>query len=167
MEIWILIGALLFFAVTFICGVPIWLALTGSAILSGLFYAGMSPQGIPITFLGTLDSFTLLAVPFFLFGGNIMARCGPAKYLFEAIDALVGHIPGGLPFATVVTCMVFAAITGSTLATLVSVGTIAVPSMVALGYPKPYCLGLMCVCSTLGQLIPPLNVVRDNRMVHH
>jgi C4-dicarboxylate transporter DctM subunit len=97
----------------------------------------------------------LLAVPFFLLGGNIMARCGPAKYLFEAIDALVGHIPGGLPFATVVTCMVFAAITGSTLATLVSVGTIAVPPMVALGYPKRFCLGLMCVSGTLGQLIPP------------
>jgi tripartite ATP-independent transporter DctM subunit len=115
----------------------------------------MAPLSIPSTFLSSLDSFVLLAVPFFLLGGNIMARCGPAKYLFEAIDAFVGHIPGGLPFATVVTCMVFAAITGSTLATLVSVGTIAVPPMVSLGYPKRFCLGLMCVSGTLGQLIPP------------
>ena len=155
MENWILIAGILIFLVTFVGGTPIWLSLTLSAIFLGLFYAGMSPQGIPSTFLSSLDSFLLLAVPFFLLGGNIMARCGPAKYLFEAIDAFVGHIPGGLPFATVVTCMVFAAITGSTLATLVSVGTIAVPPMVALGYPKRFCLGLMCVSGTLGQLIPP------------
>jgi C4-dicarboxylate transporter DctM subunit len=155
MEYWILIAGILIFLVTFVGGTPIWLSLTLSAIFLGLFYAGMSPQGIPSTFLSSLDSFLLLAVPFFLLGGNIMARCGPAKYLFEAIDAFVGHIPGGLPFATVVTCMVFAAITGSTLATLVSVGTIAVPPMVALGYPKRFCLGLMCVSGTLGQLIPP------------
>ena len=155
MEYWILAAGILVFVVTFIGGTPIWLSLTLSAIVLGLFYSGMTPASYPSTFLGSMDSFVLLAVPFFLLGGNIMARCGPAKYLFEAIDAMVGHIPGGLPFATVVTCMVFAAITGSTLATLVSVGTIAVPPMMALGYPKRFCLGLMCVSGTLGQLIPP------------
>jgi C4-dicarboxylate transporter, DctM subunit len=152
---WILIVGLLLFLLTFLGGFPIWLSLTLSAIVIGIFYSDMSPQNVPMVFLGSLDSFTLLAVPFFMLGGNIMAHCGPSKYLFNAIDASIGHIPGGLPFATVVTCMIFAAITGSTLATLVSVGTIAVPPMVAMGYPKRFCLGLLCVSGTLGQIIPP------------
>jgi len=84
-----------------------------------------------------------------------MARCGPAKYLFEGMDAIVGGLPGGLPLATVFTCMVFAAITGSTLATLVAVGSIAVPPMIEMGYPKRFTLGLMSVSGTLGQIIPP------------
>jgi len=152
---WILIIGFLIFMITFLGGFPIWLSLTISAIFLGLFYADMSPQSVPMTYLGSMDSFVLLAVPFFMLGGNIMAHCGPAKYLFRAIDALVGHIPGGLPFATVLTCMVFAAITGSTLATLVSVGTITIPPMMAMGYPKKFCLGLLCVSGTLGQIIPP------------
>jgi C4-dicarboxylate transporter DctM subunit len=155
MDHGILAIGIFIFLLTFLGGTPIWISLTLSAIFLGLFYSQMAPLSIPLTFLSSLDSFVLLAVPFFLLGGNIMAHCGPAKYLFEAIDAFVGHIPGGLPFATVVTCMVFAAITGSTLATLVAVGTIAIPPMVTLGYPKKFCLGLMCVSGTLGQLIPP------------
>jgi len=155
MENWIFIAGILIFAVIFLGGAPIWLALTASAIFLGLFYSGMATLSMPLTFFGSLDSFVLLAVPFFLLGGNIMAHCGPAKYLFEAIDGFVGHIPGGLPLATVMTSMVFAAITGSTLATLVAVGTIAVPPMIEMGYPKKFCLGLMCVSGTLGQLIPP------------
>ena len=155
METWIFIGGILIFAFIFLSGAPIWLSLAGSALFLGIFYSGMVPINYPLTLFGSLDSFTLLAVPFFLFGGNIMANCGPAKYLFQAIDAFVGHLPGGLPMATVFTCMVFAAITGSTLATLVAVGTIAVPPMIELGYPKRYCLGLMAVSGTLGQLIPP------------
>ena len=56
-----------------------------------------------------------------------MAFCGPSKYIFRAIEGYFGHIPGGLPFATVVSCMVYAAITGSTTATIVAIGTIAIP----------------------------------------
>ena len=154
MEIWMIVVCFSIFFVTFLIGMPIWLSLTLTAISFALF-AGMPVDNVPIKFYSSLDSYLLLAVPFFLLGGNIMARCGPAKALFEAMDAAVGHLPGGLPFAVVCTCMVFAAITGSTLATLVSVGTIAVPPMVAMGYPKRFCLGLMCVSSTLGQIIPP------------
>ena len=87
MEYWILVIGILIFLITFVGGVPIWLSLTLSAIFLGLFYSDMAALSIPSTFLGSLDSFVLLAVPFFLLGGNIMARCGPAKYLFEAIDA--------------------------------------------------------------------------------
>lgn len=150
----LLFGIFLLF-LTFIIGFPIWLSLTIGAVSIGLLYSGMSPQDFPNTFLGSMDSFLLLAVPFFMFGGNIMARCGPAKYLFEAIDGFVGHIRGGMAFATILTCMFFGAITGSTLATLVAVGTITIPQLVNLGYPKGFCLGMLCVSATLGQIIPP------------
>jgi len=111
-------GGILIFAALFIAGSPIWLSLAASGVFLSLFYSGMVPMNIPSTLFSSVNSFVLLAVPFFLLGGNIMARCGPAKYLFEGMDAIVGGLPGGLPLATVFTCMVFAAITGSTLATL-------------------------------------------------
>ena len=154
MEMWMIVAGFAVFFVTFFFGMPIWLCLVLTTITFG-FLSGMLVKNIPLTLFGSLDSFLLLAAPFFLLGGNIMARCGPAKYLFEAIDAVVGGIPGGLPFATVLSCMVFAAVTGSTLATLVAVGSITVPPMTEMGYPKKFCLGLMCVSSTLGQIIPP------------
>ena len=84
-----------------------------------------------------------------------MAFCGPSKYIFRAIEGYFGHIPGGLPFATVVSCMVYAAITGSTTATIVAIGTIAIPPMIAAGYPKSFCTGLMANSATIGQMIPP------------
>lgn len=136
-------------------GVPIWLTMALSGTLLTIFLQGMPPTTIPLLLFSSLDSFVLLAVPFFLLGGNIMAYCGPSKYIFQAIDGYVGHIPGGLPFATVCSCMVYAAITGSTTATIVAIGTIAIPPMIEAGYPKYYCTGLMACSATLGQLIPP------------
>ncbi len=136
-------------------GVPIWLTMALSGTLLTIFLQGMPPTTIPLLLFSSLDSFVLLAVPFFLLGGNIMAYCGPSKYIFQAIDGYVGHIPGRLPFATVCSCMVYAAITGSTTATIVAIGTIAIPPMIEAGYPKYYCTGLMACSATLGQLIPP------------
>jgi C4-dicarboxylate transporter DctM subunit len=136
-------------------GVPIWLTMAISGTLLTIFLQGMPPTTIPLLLFSSLDSFVLLAVPFFLLGGNIMAYCGPSKYIFQAIDGYVGHIPGGMPFAMVVSCMVYAAITGSTTATIVAIGTIAIPPMIEAGYPKQFCTGLMANSATLGQLIPP------------
>lgn len=151
----IFFGGILIFVALFIAGSPIWLSLAVSGVFLSLFYSGMVTMNIASTLFSSVNSFVLLAVPFFLLGGNIMARCGPAKHLFNGMDAVVGGLPGGLPLATVFTSMIFAAITGSTLATLVAVGSIAVPPMVEKGYPKRFTLGLMCVCGTLGQIIPP------------
>jgi C4-dicarboxylate transporter DctM subunit len=150
-----LIVGLLIFIGLMALGIPIWLTMVVSGTFLTIFFQGLPPTMIPMLLFSSLDSFVLLAVPFFLLGGNIMAFCGPSKYIFSAIEAYVGHIPGGLPFATVVSCMVYAAITGSTTATIVAIGTIAVPPMIAAGYPKSFCSGLLANCATLGQLIPP------------
>lgn len=150
-----LVTGLLLFVVLMAFGVPIWLTMAFSGTFLTIFLQGLPPTTIPLLLFSSLDSFVLLAVPFFLLGGNIMAYCGPSKYIFQAIDGYVGHIPGGLPFATVCSCMVYAAITGSTTATIVAIGTIAIPPMIEAGYPKYYCTGLMANSATLGQLIPP------------
>jgi C4-dicarboxylate transporter DctM subunit len=150
----LIVGMLIFLGLMAV-GVPIWLTMVVSGTFLTIFLQGLPPTTIPMLLFSSLDSFVLLAVPFFLLGGNIMAYCGPSKYIFRAIESYVGHIPGGLPFATVVSCMVYAAITGSTTATIVAIGTIAVPPMIAAGYPKSFCTGLMANSATIGQLIPP------------
>jgi C4-dicarboxylate transporter, DctM subunit len=150
-----LVVGLLIFIGLMATGVPIWLTMVVSGTFLTIFFQGLPPTTIPLLLFSSLDSFVLLAVPFFLLGGNIMAFCGPSKYIFHAIESYFGHIPGGLPFATVVSCMVYAAITGSTTATIVAIGTIAIPPMIAAGYPKSFCTGLMANSATIGQMIPP------------
>lgn len=136
-------------------GLPIWIALTVSAIFLMYFVIGMPAVAIPMTMFGSIDSFVLLAVPFFLLAGNVMAYCGPARYIYDLVDSYVGHIRGGMAFTTVVTCMIYAAITGSTTATLAGVSALATPPMVRAGYSRDFIAGLLSVSSTLGQMIPP------------
>ena len=138
-----------------LAGLPIWIALTVSAIFLTFFFMAMPAVSVPMTMFGSIDSFVLLAVPFFLLAGNIMAYCGPARYIYDAVDSYVGHIKGGMAFTTVLTCMVYAAITGSTTATLAGVAALATPPMVRAGYSKEFIAGLLSVSSTLGQMIPP------------
>lgn len=138
-----------------VAGLPIWIALTVSAIFLTYFFMGMPVMSVPMTMFGSIDSFVLLAVPFFLLAGNVMAYCGPARYVYDAIDSYVGHIKGGMAFTTVVTCMAYAAITGSTTATLAGVSALATPPMVRAGYSRDFIAGLLAVSSTLGQMIPP------------
>lgn len=138
-----------------VAGLPIWIALTVSAIFLTYFFMGMPAMSVPMTMFGSIDSFVLLAVPFFLLAGNVMAYCGPARYVYDAIDSYVGHIKGGMAFTTVVTCMAYAAITGSTTATLAGVSALATPPMVRAGYSRDFIAGLLAVSSTLGQMIPP------------
>ncbi len=138
-----------------VAGLPIWLALTVSAIFLTYFFMGMPVVSVPMTMFGGIDSFVLLAVPFFLLAGNVMAYCGPARYVYDAVDSYVGHIKGGMAFTTVVTCMAYAAITGSTTATLAGVSTLATPPMLRAGYSREFIAGLLAVSSTLGQMIPP------------
>lgn len=138
-----------------LAGLPIWIALTVSAIFLTIFFMDMPVVSVPMTMFGSIDSFVLLAVPFFLLAGNVMAYCGPARYIYEAVDSYVGHVKGGMAFTTVLTCIVYAAITGSTTATLAGVSALATPPMLRAGYSREFIAGLLSVSSTLGQMIPP------------
>ncbi|MGM8212834.1 TRAP transporter large permease [Virgibacillus sp. W0430] len=102
-----------------------------------------------------IDSTTLMAIPGFIFAGIIMTKGGISKYLIEALRAWVGHISGGMAVVTILACMIFAAISGSSPATAAAIGSIMIPAMVEAGYSKRYSMGLVAAAGTLGILIPP------------
>jgi len=105
--------------------------------------------------LSTLDGFILLAVPLFLLMSNILLYGGCGKDLYAAVQAWVGHWPGGLAIATIVSCGIFAAISGVSVATAATIGVVAIPEMIERGYNKKFVYGLLAAGGTLGILIPP------------
>ena len=99
--------------------------------------------------------YTLLAIPFFLLSGAFMTTGGVARRLIDFANACVGHIRGGLAIGAVLACMLFAALSGSSPATVAAVGSIAIAGMVRSGYPQAFGAGIVCNAGTLGILIPP------------
>jgi len=151
METVIVIGLLFILA---LLRVPIAISLAVSSII-GLYLVDFSLNTVIQRMFTGVNSTTLMAIPGFVFAGLIMAQGGISKYLIEAIRAWVGHTKGGLSVVTVLTCMVFAAISGSSPATAAAIGAIMIPMMVKAGYDKKYSMGLVASAGTLGILIPP------------
>jgi len=135
-------------------GVPVAFALGGLG-LAMFLWAGMSPLMVAQALYSTPDSFVLLAVPLFLLMSNILLKGGAGKHLFAAVQSWVGHWPGGLAIAAVVSCAVFAAISGSSVACAATIGTVAIGEMTERGYEKSFVYGLLAAGGTLGILIPP------------
>ena len=102
-----------------------------------------------------LDNFLLLSIPFFILAGNIMAEGRIATYLVESMNACVGRFKGGLALAGILTCMFFAAISGSSPATVIAVGSIMIPALTRSGYDEKFIIGLITSAVTLVILIPP------------
>ncbi len=148
----LLILACLF--ILLLIGVPVAFALGGMG-LGMLMLGGFSPLMAPQAMLSTLDGFILLAVPLFLLMSNVLLKGGVGRDLFSAVQAWVGHWPGGLAVATILSCGLFAAISGSSVATAATIGTVAIPEMVNRGYDKRFVYGLLAAGGTLGILIPP------------
>ncbi|MEM6678718.1 MAG: TRAP transporter large permease [Pseudomonadota bacterium] len=151
MTIILILGAL--FALL-LAGVPVAFALGGMG-LGMLLAGGFSPLMAPQAILSTLDGFILLAVPLFLLMSNVLLKGGVGRDLFAAVQAWVGHWPGGLAVATILSCGIFAAISGSSVATAATIGTVAIPEMLNRGYEKRFVYGLLAAGGTLGILIPP------------
>jgi C4-dicarboxylate transporter DctM subunit len=137
-----------------LAGVPVAYALGGLG-MGLLLVGGFSPLMAPTALLSSLDSFVLIAVPLFLLMSNVLLKGGVGRDLFAAVQAWVGHWPGGLAVSTILSCGLFAAISGSSVATAATIGTVAIPEMISRGYPKRFVLGLMAAGGTLGILIPP------------
>lgn len=136
-------------------GVPIAVALGGSVIVTSLL---MSP--IPIAVIGqkvlaNLDHFTLMAVPFFFFAAALMESGGLVRRLIDLANSLVGHWRGGLGVTSVLSCVFFAAISGSSPATVAAVGRIMYPSLLREGYTSRYAIGALSTAGSIGILIPP------------
>ena len=145
----------LIFFILLMLSVPIGYAI-GIATLITL----ISFSNIPITMIAQnavagVDSFPLLAIPFFMLAGNLMSSGGIAKRLVDFFESIIGHITGGLGMVTVVVCMFFAAISGSAGATVSAVGAFMIPEMVKHGYSKSFSAALTAAAGTIGVIIPP------------
>ena len=136
-------------------GVPIAISLGLSGAMSILMFSQDTLSSLAIKLFETSDAYTFLAIPFFLLSGAFMTTGGVAQRLIDFANACVGHIRGGLAIAAVLACMLFAALSGSSPATVAAVGSIAVAGMVRSGYPKEFGAGIICNAGTLGILIPP------------
>jgi C4-dicarboxylate transporter DctM subunit len=136
-------------------GMPVAVALGLSSLLTILFFAQDSLASLSLKLFETSEHYTLLAIPFFILGGAFMTTGGVAKRMIRFANACIGHLRGGLAMASVMACMLFAAVSGSSPATVVAVGSIVIAGMVRAGYPQPFAAGVICNAGTLGILIPP------------
>jgi C4-dicarboxylate transporter DctM subunit len=102
-----------------------------------------------------LNKEVLLSIPLYLLAGNIMSQGSMASRLIRLMRVLTAPVPGGLAIATVLSCALFAAISGSSTVTLLAVGSVMYPALLEAGYPKPYALGALCAAGTLGIVVPP------------
>jgi len=136
-------------------GMPIAIALGLSSVLTILFFGKDSLASLSLKLFETSEHFTLLAIPFFILAGAFMTTGGVARRMIRFAIACVGHLRGGLAIASVLACMLFAAVSGSSPATVVAVGSIVIAGMVRSGYPMPFAAGVICNAGTLGILIPP------------
>lgn len=138
-----------------VLGMPVAVALGLSSILTILFFAQDSLASLSLKLFETSEQFTLLAIPFFILGGAFMTTGGVARRMIRFANACIGHLRGGLAMASVLACMLFAAVSGSSPATVVAVGSIVIAGMVRAGYPQTFAAGVICNAGTLGILIPP------------
>ena len=145
---------LLLFLLMFI-GVPIAASLGLAGSITIMLFSPDSVRSLAIKLFETSEHYTLLAIPFFLLSGAFMTTGGVAKRLIDFANACVGHIRGGLAIGAVLACMLFAALSGSSPATVAAVGSIAIAGMVRSGYPQAFGAGSVCNAGTLGILIPP------------
>ena len=137
-------------------GVPIAISLGLSSMIFLLVYSDGSLASIAQTLFSAFDGhYTLLAIPFFILASSFMSTGGVAKRIIRFANACVGHFSGGLAIASVFACMMFAALSGSSPATVVAIGSIVIAGMREAGYTKEFAAGVICNAGTLGILIPP------------
>lgn len=152
-----MVVALLFgsFALLLILRVPIGISLGMSSLIT-IFASGVvQPTYLAQGLVTGADSFSLMAVPFFVLAGELMATGGISRRLLNIADAFLGRKYGGLALVTVVACMFFAAISGSGPATVAAIGGLTIPSMLKQGYDKPFAGAISAAAGSIGVIIPP------------
>src|SRR6202140_2390181 len=136
-------------------GMPISISL-GLTVLTFLFTMTEVPiESVGLKLFSGLDNFGIMAIPFFILAGTFLTRGGVARRMIAFTTSLVGHLPGGLGLAGVAACAMFAAISGSSVATVVAIGSIMMPAMVEHNFPRRFGVGVIATSGALGILIPP------------
>lgn len=145
------LSLIIFFALS----IPVAIAIALASIFGITFFSNLPLLVVPQKMFTGLDSFPLMAVPFFILAGALMTRGGISSRLVDFAKSLVGGMQGGLASTTVLACMIFAAISGSSVATTFAVGSILIPAMVRHGYPVNMAASIQASSAELGVIIPP------------
>src|SRR5690349_13851788 len=141
--------------VLMLTGMPISIAL-GLTVLTFLYTMTQVPiEAVALKLFTGIENFEIMAIPFFILAGNFLTHGGVARRMIAFATTMIGHWYGGLGLAGVMACALFAAISGSSPATVVAIGAIVLPAMVAQGFPKRYGAGVIATSGALGILIPP------------
>lgn len=154
--IWLLIVS---FTVLLVLNVPIAVAITLATFVCIFASGGDAIYTVANRLANGMDSFTLLAIPFFILSGLLMEQGGIARRLMDFAAACVGRFPGGLAYVTTLTCMLFGSISGSAAAAVSSVGGFMIPEMRRQGYPRDFNVALTITSATTGLIIPPSNIM--------
>jgi tripartite ATP-independent transporter DctM subunit len=150
-----LITLSLVFVVTILLGVPVAFCL-GLASIGYILVVEKLPFNIlPTLMFGGIDSFPLMAIPFFIMAGDLMTRCGVLPRLVDLADSLVGHLRGGLAYVNILASMFFAGVTGVAVADTAAIGSMLVPSMIKQGYSRRFSAVVTAASSIMGPIIPP------------
>jgi len=141
--------------VLMLTGMPVSIAL-GLTVLSFLFTLTDVPvQAVALKLFTGIEKFEIMAIPFFILAGNFLTHGGVARRMIDFATSMVGHWHGGLALSGVVACALFAAVSGSSPATVVAIGSILLPAMLRQGYPKSFGAGVVTTSGALGILVPP------------
>lgn len=136
-------------------GVPVAVSLGASTVLTMLLFTNLDVAEVPQRIFDGINKFPLMAIPMFILAGNLLSKGGSARRIIDFAKSMVGHLPGGLPMSAIFACVIFAAVSGSSPATVVAIGSIMFTAIKEAGYPKEYAVGGITTAGSLGILIPP------------
>lgn len=140
--------------VLLLVGVPVAVSLGISSLVCMLLFTSHDISGIPDIFISAFKP-TLMAIPMFILAGSLLSKGSAANRIVDFAKSLVGHLPGGLPMSAILACIIFAAVSGSSPATVVAIGSVMFVAIREAGYPKSYAVGAITTAGSLGILIPP------------
>ena len=136
-------------------GVPVAVALGTSTLATSFFFTDLDLMGISSKIFDGLNKYTLMAIPMFILAGSLLSRGSSAGRIIDFAKSLVGHLPGGLPIAAILASIIFAAVSGSSPATVAAIGSVMYGAIKQAGYNEQFAIGTIATSGTLGILIPP------------
>jgi C4-dicarboxylate transporter DctM subunit len=136
-------------------GAPIAIALGASTFATLVFFTDINPIEVSAMMFEKIEHYSLMAIPMFILAGQLLSKGSSAGRIIEFAKSVVGHLPGGLPMAAIFASIIFAAVSGSSPATVVAIGSIMFGAIQEAGYPKKYAIGTIATAGSLGILIPP------------
>jgi len=152
MSVAVLFG--IFFSLA-VLGTPIAICLGAATFATLMLFTHISPIEISAMMFEKVEHYSLMAIPMFIFAGNLLSKGSAAQRIIEFAKSCVGHLPGGLPISAIFASIIFAAVSGSSPATVVAIGSIMFGAIMQAGYPKRYAVGTIATAGSLGILIPP------------